>query len=168
MTNEEKVLLEQYVSFRRMEFNKGMEYVNFLLNSYDFMNPLFGTEGFVKNNLVIIDMCPDGDGVYFSGAVSVDKNDIHENRSITGHIYEEKNNLIIDMEVYRLGLDEDDKTREYSFTEMFTRNKDGETFKRYSSYRSVNGMNSHLDKKYVMNPKYMEEFIASKTEGMKL
>ena len=36
MTNEEKVLLEQYVSFRMMEFNKGMEYVNFLLNSYDF------------------------------------------------------------------------------------------------------------------------------------
>ena len=81
-----------------------------------------------------------------------------------------KRKKIASVEIYEEidGLDEDDKTREYSFTEMFTRNKDGETFKRYSSYRSVNGMNSHLDKKYVMNPKYMEEFIASKTEGMKL
>ena len=168
MTEEQKVLLEQYASFRMMEFDKGMEYVSFLLNSYDYANPLFGTDGFVKNNLVMIDMYPDGEGIYFSGAVSVDKNDSHENRSITGHIYEEKNNLIIDMEVYRLGLNEEDKTREYLFTEMFIRNKDGETFKRYSSYRSVNGIESYLEKKYAMDSKYLEEFISSKTKGMSL
>ena len=67
-----------------------------------------------------------------------------------------------------IGLNEDDKTREYLFTEMFTRNKDGETFKRYSSYRSVNGIESYLEKKYAMDPKYLEEFIASKTKGMSL
>jgi len=168
MTSDKKILLEQYAGFRMMEFDEGMGYVNFLLNSYDFTNPLFGIDGFIKNNLVMIDMYPDRDGIYFSGAFSVDKENGHENRSITGHIYKTKKDLLIEMDVYRLGLSDEDKTREYSFTEMFRRNKDGESFQRYTSYKSTNGIESHLDKKYFMDSKYLEEFIDSKIKGKTL
>lgn len=168
MTENEKILFERYNSFRMIDFDKGIDYINLLLNMYDFSNPMFKGEEYLKNNLVFVNMHPDNGGIYFSCAVSLDVDGASENRSVTGWIYEEKNRTIIEASVFRHGLNDEDTTREYSVLEMFTPNKDGQTFKRFTSYKSINGIENHLNKKYKLNSGYLEEYICEKTKVSKM
>lgn len=158
MNYEDEILLEQYVTFGMMEKSEGMDCLRYLLNMREFDSPMFKTDEYLHNELVMVSFKKEEDErVHFSGAYSLINEGEAENRCIIGDMYFKKGKTIVEMLVQRLCVE--DGQKEFSVCEMYTPNKDKVSVKRFSSYKVDDTIKNYLDSKYVVNDKKVNEFI---------
>lgn len=152
LSKDEQTLLEQYLVFDMIDFNKGIEYLKYFLNTYDFSNPLDGS----KSELVMIYFKKEKDYISISGGISVLNNGEYENRSFISKLYEKEDGIEVISFIERLGLRES-----YTIVDRFKK-KDNNLYNRYSFYEFNNIINEHRKYKMILNEELVDNFINNK------
>ncbi len=129
LDSRERILFEQYFSYRNMTQEEGDMYLNILLNSTIF-NAYHSTfEKPIETELVILGLKKESDTVItFDGAFAVkeSKSNKSENRTISGKMNLSETVAIIDARVERLGVyTPDGELFEYSILDVMKFNPDG-------------------------------------------
>lgn len=168
MTEQEKLLFEQYITFDMIDHELGMKYLNYYLNTRDFNKPIGKTDEYIKSELVMMYFKKQSDGsIHISGAYTLLNEGEPENRSFSGYLYDEKGKIVFEIDVFRHNDTLETEEKEYNICEMFSPNRDKTTHKLFSSYRTNEGLENFLEPKHQMSEEQLKELIKKKTTNSK-
>ena len=159
MNDLDRVLLEQFVTIRGISFDKCLDYLKLILNSRDFVNPIYKESSFVNTELVVANFNKEEDYVYVSGAFSLDNNDTSENRCFMMKIYEDDKSIKLVSEVDRLGDVKDKK--KYFVIDKFIKKDNG--YNRYTIYDDGKSFKEYKSIGMTLDDGRLNHFIKEKT-----